>query len=280
MITLLSTRYSTLNYVVAATLLPLVFLIAFFFYPVARLMLLSVGDGTLVQYERAFFDGLYLAVLLNTGEIALWVSLICLVLGYPVAYFLANTRPFWAAIGFLVVMLPFWTSLLVRTYAWMVLLGHNGIINRVLQASGFIDEPIALLHNKIGVIIGMVHALLPYFIFSVYAVMKRIDRELMAAAAGLGAPQWLIFWRIYIPLTMPGVVAGFMLVFVLSLGFFITPALLGGGRVVMIATVIERLVRELLDWEFAAALCVILLALTLAIYAAVSQVLRGDTKWY
>lgn len=263
-----------------AMLIPIAFLLVLFVYPVGRLLLLSVEGGTFVHFHKAFSQGLYLYVFWNTVKIAFWVTLASFALGYPVAHFLANTTAGWAVLGFAFVMLPFWTSLLVRTYAWMVLLGNNGVINRLLVGVGLVDSPLPLLHNTTGVLIGMVHVLLPYFIFPVYGVMRRIDRNLIVAAEGLGASSWQAFRTVYFPLTLPGVAAGAALVFILSLGFFITPALLGGGRVVMIAVLIEQEVREFLNWGFAGALCLILLVLTLAIYSGMNRLLKGDIGWH
>ena len=175
------------------------------------------------------------------------------------------------ALGLFALLLPFWTSVLVRTYAWMVLLGRNGVMNRMLRDWGLIDAPVMLLYNTSGVLIGMVHVLLPYMVFPIYAALLRMDPDLGRAAEGLGAPAWRAFTRITLPLSLPGVSAGCALVFVLSLGFFITPALLGGGRVIMISMLIEQQVREFLDWPFAAALSAVLLAVTLAIYALVGR---------
>jgi ABC-type spermidine/putrescine transport system permease subunit I len=253
---------------------PLLFLLVLFAYPVARLMLLSIEGGTFDHYERALFDDLYIRVFADTFRIAGLVTILSILLGYPVAYFLVNARQPWLTIGLICVMLPFWTSLLVRTYAWMVLLGRNGVVNRTLLEAGLIGEPLVLLYNQTGVLIGMVHVLMPYLVFPLYAVMRRVDRDLLAAAAGLGAPGWQIFLRIYFPLTLPGLLAGAALVFIISIGFFITPALLGGGRVMMIAVLIEQQVRELLNWGFAAALSAVLLVSTLAVGTAVKRATR------
>jgi ABC-type spermidine/putrescine transport system permease subunit I len=257
----------------------LVFLLLLFAWPVLNLMSLSVEDGSLAPFEKALTDRLYLQVLFNTALIAGYVCVICLVLGYPVAYLLAAAASPWATIGLAFVLLPFWTSILVRTYAWMVILGRNGVINRTLLDLGLVATPLPLLNNTTGVLIGMVHVLLPYMIFPLYAVMRRVDHGLLAAAEGLGAPGWQIFRRIYLPLTLPGVLAGVTLVYILAIGFFITPALLGGGKVIMIAVLIESQIRQFLAWDFAAALSVVLLATTLVVYVALQRLLRGDMQW-
>jgi ABC-type spermidine/putrescine transport system permease subunit I len=179
-------------------------------------------------------------------------------------------------LGMFFLLMPFWTSVLVRTYAWMVLLGRNGIINRTLRDWGWIEFPLPLLHNLGGVLVGIVHVMLPYMVFPIYAALLRIDPDLNRAAEGLGAPAWRSFLRITFPLSLPGVFAGCALVFVITLGFFITPALLGGGQVMMIAMLIEQQVREFLDWPFAAALATVLLAATLVIYAALGRLTGGQ----
>jgi putative spermidine/putrescine transport system permease protein len=257
----------------------LLFLAVLYLLPMAMLLAQSVEGGSLANYEKALTDGLYVRVLLDTLLIAAYVSAFCLVLGYPVAYLLATAPRSWGTIGLVFVLLPFWTSILVRTYGWMVLLGRNGIINRALLETGVISTPLPLLNNMTGVLIGMVHVLLPYMIFPLYAVMRRMDPGLTAAAEGLGAPGWQVFRRIYFPLTLPGVLAGVTLVYVLSIGFFITPALLGGGKVAMMAVLIEHQVRMFLNWGFAAALSAVLLAATLVVYVVLRRLLKGNMQW-
>ena len=257
----------------------IVFLTVLYFVPMALLLSQSVEHGSLAHFDKALTDSLYVRVLLDTLLVAAYVSIACLLLGYPVAYFMSSASRAWLMVGMVFVLLPFWTSILVRTYGWMVILGRNGIVNRMLIGTGIIDAPLPLLNNVSGVVIGMAHVLLPYMIFPLYAVMKRIDPGLVLAAEGMGASGWQVFRRIYFPLTLPGVLAGTTLVYVLSIGFFITPALLGGGKVAMIAVLIEQQVHTFLNWGFAAALSVVLLTATLAVYALLRLVLRGDMRW-
>ena len=249
-------------------------LVALFAVPLLRLLALSVEGGSLAAYEKALTNELYLQVIFETFRIAAMVTLLTLALGYPVAFVMATSGRVWQFVGIAFVLLPFWTSILVRTYAWMVLLGRNGVVNRMLIDWGMIDSPLPLLNNLAGVLIGMVHVLLPYMILPVFIAVKKVDPNLVLAAEGLGASRWRAFLRVTLPLTMNGVAAGVTLVFTLSLGFFITPALLGGGRVVMIANLIEEQVRELLNWAFAGALSAILLALTLAAFWGISRIAR------
>jgi ABC-type spermidine/putrescine transport system permease subunit I len=238
----------------------------------------SVETGTLEWYGKALGDGLYMQVIWSTFEIALLVAAICLLLGYPLGFLIATTTPAWATAGFIFVLLPLWTSVLVRTYAWMVLLGRNGVLNRWLIGAGLVDDPLPLLNNFTGVLIGMVHVLLPYMVLPIYGAVRRVDPALVAAAEGLGAPGWRIFWRIWLPLTLPGVFAGATIVFVLSLGFFITPALLGGGKVMMLAVLIEQQIHQTLNWPFAAALSAVLLALTLGVYSLAQTFTRREVR--
>ena len=256
----------------------LALLAVLFAYPVLRLMALSMEGGSLTWYAKALGESFYLEVFWITVRIAVIVTLATLVLSYPIAYFLATATHLGAALGFALVVLPLWTSILVRTYAWMVLLGRNGVVNKSLMAVGIIDEPLALLHNELGVVIGMVHVLMPYMVLPVYAAMRRVDPDLLQAAEGLGAGALRIFYRVFLPLSAQGIYAGCTLVFVLSVGFFITPALLGGGRVIMIAVLIEQQVREVLNWPFASALATVLLVGTIAIYGLAQRAIgeRAD----
>ena len=247
-------------------------LLMLFVLPLGRLFALSFEGGSLEWYEKALTGGLYTTVLLRTFEIAAIVTACCLLIGYPVAFFLATTTTLWRAVGFAFVMLPLWTSVLVRTYAWMVLLGRNGVINRMLIDFGLMDQPLPMLNSRMAVILGMVHVMLPFMILPIYSAVTRIDPDLAKAARGLGASGPRIVTTIYLPLTLRGIVAGVTLVFVVSLGFYITPALLGGGKVLMFAMVIEQQVREFLAWNFAGALSVILLAVTLLAFWLLNQV--------
>ncbi|MCC7271577.1 MAG: ABC transporter permease [Alphaproteobacteria bacterium] len=249
----------------------LVFLGLLFAMPLARLFGLSVEGGTMEWYEKVFADDLYVTIFIRTAEIAALVTVACLLVGYPIAFLLATTTPLWRAVGFALVMLPFWTSVLVRTYAWMIILGRNGIVNRFLLDYGFIDGPLVLLNTRFAVVLGMVHVMLPFMILPLYSALVRIDPDLPRAARGLGASRVRIFQRVHLPLTLHGIVAGVTLVFVVSLGFYITPALLGGGKVTMIAMVIEQQVRQFLAWNFAGALSVVLLAVTIAVFWVLHQ---------
>ncbi len=203
----------------------------------------------------------------TTLRTALVVTLGTMLLGYPVALALSRLRRGAATVVLIVVLLPFWTSVLVRSYAWMVLLGRHGVINELLIGAGLIDAPLRLLNTSLAVHVAMIHILLPYMILPIASVLRQIDSALPRAAAGLGAPPWRVFLQIVLPLSLPGVAAGTLLVFVLSLGFYITPALVGGPRDLMLSMLIAQQV-DLLNWPYAACLSAALLAVTLLLIAA------------
>ena len=268
-----------------ALVLPALLLLGVFFVlPLAKVALWSLLDAkggglTVGYYVRAVTETIYLRVVLNTFRISLYVTVICLVLGYPVAYLLATARPRVASFLMIFVVLPFWISLLVRLYAWIVLLQQRGAVNTLLLQLGVIREPLPLVYNLTGVIVGMVHVLLPFMILPLYSVMKGIDPTLMAAAQNLGGTPAQAFRRVFLPLTYPGIGAGTLMVFMLSIGYFVTPALLGGLKETFIAQLIEQQVSVLIDWSFAAALAILLLAVTLLVYYLFNRVLGLDRIW-
>ena len=258
-------------------LLPaLVVLAVLFAYPLLGIVNRSVYKGgyTLALYRQVFGVPVYLQVLVATFKVSAVVTAFCLALGYPLAYMLTTRRPRTAQLLMIIVVLPFFTSIIVRTYAWMVLLGRNGIVNQYLIALGLTDKPLGLLYNQAGVVIGMSYVLLPYMVLTVYSVMRGIDPALVRAAHSLGASRFQAFRRIFLPLSLPGIAGGTLLVFILSLGFFITPALMGGPGDVMIAMLIEREVEITLNWSFASALAVVLLAVTLVGFAGYNRIVR------
>jgi ABC-type spermidine/putrescine transport system permease subunit I len=262
------------NLGVAALGLPaLLFLALILLYPLSRFVVRGLDEGGLAIYRDVVTDAVYLRVFFATFLIGAAATALTVAIAYPLAHFLATTNRTMASIGFFFVLLPLWTSIVVRTYAWMILLGRNGIINSTLTQLGLVDQPIPLMFNNIGNLIGMVHWLLPFAVFPIYSSMARLDRRLMRAAGGLGASGWQSFRRVYLPLTLPGVLAAAAIVFVLSIAAFVTPALLGGGKVIMIAQIIEQQVRQFLDWPLAAALAVGLTAAALLFYTGLSLAL-------
>jgi ABC-type spermidine/putrescine transport system permease subunit I len=245
-------------------------------FPIAWLLSMSFverdGQFGFENYMLFFSEAVYRDMFVNTFKIAFVVTVICLLLGYPVAYLLAITPAPWSGLLMLAVLMPFWTSGLVRTFSWLIILQRNGLVNSGLVGLGIVDRPIPLVHNMTGTIIGMVHIMVPFLILPLYASMKAIDGNLMRAAANLGSSPTHAFARVYLPLSMPGLVAGTIMVFVMCLGFYITPALLGGGKVKMIAQRIEESLALYPTWGPASALAVLLLVMT-AICLAASLVL-------
>ncbi len=258
--------------------------IAIIVIPVGWLFYLSfVGnDGhlSLENYQKMIEYKSYARTFVTTFQVSLLTTLLCILIGYPLAYFLAIMPARLAGFFMLAVLLPFWTSLLVRTYAWLVLLQKNGILNDFGMAAGLWDEPIKLVHNLTGTLIGMAHIMLPFLVLPLYSSMRKIERDMMHAAANLGASPIQAFWKVYFPLSISGMVAGSLIVFVLCLGFYVTPAVLGGGRVVMVATQITAILENQFNWGAASALGVVLLVATLVILFAVSKLFKLDNALF
>jgi ABC-type spermidine/putrescine transport system permease subunit I len=236
----------------------------------------AAGELSTENYARIFESALYRRTFVVTFQISIAVTIICILLGYPLCYLLTKVKDRTAAILMIFVLVPFWTSVLVRTYAWLVLLQRNGIINSSLMSLGIIEEPLQLAHNLTGSIIGMVHIMLPFLILPLYATMRNIDTDLVRAAVGLGSSPRGAFWRVFFPMSLPGLFAGIVLVFILSLGFFVTPALLGGGRVQMLAQRIESTITIYSNWGAASALGVVLLLLALVMIWLMNRVFGLD----
>jgi putative spermidine/putrescine transport system permease protein/spermidine/putrescine transport system permease protein len=234
--------------------------------PVAWLFGLSfVGDDgrfTLAHYQRMLEQPSYGRM---TFKVSALTTLICIALGYPLAYVVSQLGPRAAALAMAALLLPFWTSLLVRTYAWLVLLQRKGLINQWGQSLGLWDEPLALVHNLTGTLIGMVHIMLPFLVLPLLGAMRAIDADLLKAATGLGAGPVRSFFTVFLPLSLPGLGAGALIVFILCLGFYVTPAVLGGGKVIMVSNHIANDIELFFNWGAASALGVVLLVLTLAL---------------
>ncbi|RYF06090.1 MAG: ABC transporter permease [Deltaproteobacteria bacterium] len=257
-------------------LLPaLLVLAAAFVWPVAFLLSRAFtypvpGFGNFVQlWERP----VYLRVILNTVTISAVVTPVCLLLGFPVAHAMAHGSPRLRRWLVLLVLIPFWTSLLVRSFATVILLQRNGPLNGLLMATGLISEPLPLLYNLTGVVLGAVQVLLPFVIFPLHATMARIEPSWMQAALTLGAGPIRAFWRVYLPLTLPGLLTGAALVFISTLGYYVVPALLGGPRELMVAQLIQDQIGNFGNWGMAGALSIVLIAgtglLMLAVHATV-----------
>jgi spermidine/putrescine transport system permease protein len=213
---------------------------------------------------RRLVDPLYLAILARSFAMAAAATAICLVLAFPLALFLARAGRR-KTLYLHLVILPFWTSFLVRTYAWQFLLRDTGLINTALLAAGVTREPLPLLYNYGAVLLGLVYGYLPFMVLPLYATLERLDRSLLEAAADLGARPWTAFWRVVVPLSAPGIWAGAILVFIPSLGAYLTPDLLGGGRTVLIGNLVQNQFTTARDWPFGSAASMLLMALVTAL---------------
>jgi putative spermidine/putrescine transport system permease protein len=241
------------------------FLALAFFIPLAGMMVRSVSDPSPANYLAVAETPVFLRSMLYTFEVALLVTLSCLVLGYPWAYLMNQAGGRWRWALAALVVLPLWSSLLVRTYAWTVLLRDSGVVNQLLQRVHLIGQPLPLMGNTLGVAIGMTQLMLPFMVLPIFAVLRQIDVDLLPAAESLGARPLAAFVRVLWPLTLPGVFAGCLLVFVVSLGFFITPALLGSGRSPMLSQLIVEQTNVLFHFGVGSALAVVLLIVTFAL---------------
>ncbi len=255
--------------------------LVFFLAPLAVMVWQSVWDNgpSPGAYGKLFGTPLYLAVMLTTFEIAAMVTVACLLLGYPLAYLLATTGPRARALVLLLVILPYWLDYIVRSYSWMVLLGRMGLLNRTLMDLDLIARPLPILYTRWSVTIGMVQILLPLMVLTLYGAMVRIDQSLIQAAAAHGARPWQSFRRIFFPLSLPGVYGACLLTFVTSLGFYITPALLGGRKDTMISQLIVTISGDLLDWPLASAMSVVLLLTSLVIVVVYNRFFSIDRLW-
>lgn len=256
------------------------YLLVFFAVPLVDVAIMSVTEPRpgLGNYEKVLTGTLYRKVFVNTFLTALLVTVCCLLVGYPLAYLMSNTTPRRAMLILLLITMSFWTSFLVRTYAWMVLLGNNGPVIWLMQIAG-IDQPPALLFTRFSSTVAMVHILAPYMIMNIYSVMQKIDRSLILSAESMGARGWSLFRHVYLPLTAPGIANGSVLVFVICLGFYVTPVLLGSPREQMVAGLIGNQIEQFLAFGPGSAMAVVLLVLTLVILAIYHRRFGLDRLW-
>lgn len=252
-----------------ATLPALVLLVLFFVVPVLILLSRSVTEPVLGfgNYAALLGSSTYLKIFFNTFAVSALVTVVSLAIGFPVAWALAIMPARLASIVFAILLLSMWTNLLARTYAWMVLLQRTGVVNKTLMGLGIIDQPLALVNNLTGVTIGMTYIMLPFIIIPLYGVIRKIDPAILQAAALCGATRFQALTRILIPLAAPGMISGALMVFVMSLGYFVTPALLGGTANMMLAELIAQFVQSLVNWGMGGAAALVLLVATLTLYA-------------
>ena len=248
--------------------------------PVAWLFGLSFiaddGSLTLEHYRRMLEQPSYGRTFVMTFKVSLITTALCILLGYPLAYALSQMPRRAADLCLIAVLLPFWTSLLVRTYAWLVLLQRRGLVNDWGMRLGWWDEPLALVHNLTGTLIGMVHIMLPFLVLPVLGAMRSISSDYLKAAANLGASPAVAFRSVFLPLSLPGLAAGTLIVFILCLGFYVTPAVLGGGKVIMVSNHIANDIELFFNWGAASALGVVLLVLTLTLLWLATRLTRLD----
>ncbi len=254
-------------------LLPMLLLIVLIFdLPILNTAYWSISDpktGALtLGHFRDFLEATaYLRIIWRTFFLSLEVTAATILLGYPLAYWATKLPPRWRIVVLGLVVTTFWVSILVRTYAWIVILGSAGLINRLLMWAGVVSRPIEFLYNEFGILVGMTNVLLPFLVLPLFAAMMRVDMRLLQVAETLGASRFRIFWQVFFPLTLPTLAASAILVFILSLGFYITPAVLGGGRVPLVANMMDLLINRFARWEIAAVVSVVLMVVTLSLYA-------------
>lgn len=259
---------------------PTAFLAVFFAWPLLRVIWRGFVEPNpgLENYATVFGGGPYLIVLWNTIETAATVTVLCLVIAYPLAYVMAKTRGRMLQVMAALVLIPLWTSVVIRSYAWMVVFQRRGVLNDFLLATGMVDAPVRFLPGSFGVHVGMVHIMLPFMVLPLVSAMRSIDGTLLRAAAVLGASPPGAFLKVFLPLSLPGVNAGVALVFMTSLGFYVTPALLGGPRHMTAAVLIEQQANTYLNWGLASALATTLLVVTLAIYLVYLRLTGGAAE--
>ncbi|MBB3609678.1 ABC transporter permease [Rhizobium sp. BK602] len=247
----------------------LIFVGIFFVVPVVALLLRSVMEPApgLGNYAELLGSATYLRIFANTFIVSGVVTVISLLIGFPVAWTLAIMPTRLASVIFAILLLSMWTNLLARTYAWMVLLQRTGVINKMLMAVGLIDRPLPLVNNLTGVTIGMTYIMLPFIILPLYGVIRKIDPAVLQAAALCGANRWQCLTRVLLPLAAPGMAAGALMVFVMSLGYYVTPSLLGGTANMMLAELVAQFVQSLVNWGMGGAAALVLLVVTLSLYA-------------
>ncbi len=250
-------------------------------YPIAKVLWISFSDPVLglQNYEKLITSGTIQRILWRTLRICVIVTLLSVIIGYLVAYAMMHVQDQHRTWMLTLVLVSFWVSVLVRAFAWLTLLRSNGIINEWLIGLGLIDEPLDLVRNQFGVLVGMVHYMIPYAVLPLLANMKGIDTRLMSASRGLGAGAFETFIRIYLPLSLPGIIAAGLLVFIISLGFFVTPAILGGGRVLMIAEYVSVQVLITTQWGTASMLSAVLLITVFGLLFLMSRFVNLNTMF-
>lgn len=265
--------------------LPLTFFAAFFLIPLAVVVVASLtsaqdGGFTLANYARVLLDEYHWSVIVVTFRLGILTTLICIVIGYPLAWYLVRVVQWrsWRRVCVILLILPLFTSNIVRSFGWMVLLGRNGLVNQSLDAAGIIDRPIRFLGTETGILIGLVYILLPFVVLTIGNALAEVDRSLEHASSDLGASPASTFWNVTLPLSMPGVVSGSIIVFALAVSAYVTPALLSGGRVTVLAILVFQQYSSVFDFHYGGALAVTLLVFTLMLISLSSLVSRMGAR--
>ncbi len=254
-------------------------LVVFYLAPILQVLAISVTEPEpgLGNYERLFTSGAVQRVIVTTLRICLITTVLALLLGYAIAYAITLASPRARGWWILAVLVPLWISVLVRAFAWVTLLRRQGLVNNTLMEAGIISEPLPLVWNEFGIVVGMVHYMVPFAVLPMLASMREIDPRLLAAARGLGASRGAVFRRVFLPLSLPGVIAAGVLVFIFSLGFYITPAILGGGKTLMVAEWIGLQILDLIRWGLGtmmATMLVVAILVTLAVFSRIVDLRR------
>ncbi|MEX2296299.1 MAG: ABC transporter permease [Dongiaceae bacterium] len=254
---------------------PLLMLLLFLYvWPMAQVFWISISDPEfgLANYEKLISNRGIQKMLWTTFRVCIITTTLALFFGYIVAYAMVHVSDRHRTWMLLFILVPFWVSVLARAFSWLMLLHDNGIVNDALRAWGLTEEPVQLVRNQLGVYIGMVHYMIPYAILPLYASMRSIDPRCVSAARGLGAGPFEAFWRVFLPLSLPGLIGAGVLVFILTLGFFVTPAILGGGKTIMVAEYISVQILQTIRWGIGSMLAVTLLLIVLGLLAVMSRV--------
>ncbi|MBP0578799.1 ABC transporter permease [Labrys sp. LIt4] len=239
---------------------------------------ITLPEPGLTQYQRLAGDPLVLSVFLRTFRICAMVTVLTVIAAYMIAYVWVRGTPLQQRLAELCILIPFWISVLTRAFGWLALLSNRGLINSWLQSLGFISQPLTLVRNEFGVIVGMTHFLIPFAVFPLASAMRSLDERVFLAARGMGAGPLRIFWSVFVPMTFSGIIGATLIVFVFALGFFVTPAILGGGRSVMVAELIYLRMFQSPDWGLGAAISVTLVVIVAALMGLLFRYARlGDT---
>lgn len=265
-------------------ILPTILWLSFFFViPLFMVVLVSfagrtaygniIFEWTLQNYAR-FIEPLYLSIFADTLLVALFTTLATVIMGYPLAYFIAGLPKRWQQPGLILVMIPFWINFIIRSFAWVIILRNQGVLNTILLKLGVVEVPLQLLYNDMAVLLGMVYALLPFMVLPIYVSIEQLDSRLLEAASDLGAPPFTAFRKVTLPLTMPGVAAGTILVFISSLGMFVVPDVMGGAKSALVGNLIQNQFLSARDWPFGGALSIVLAALSLLLIVLYNKALK------